>query len=50
MDYSGLVVSRKNHPVTLAYDGKALIIPPRGRCKIKDKRKLGLLPHGVRVI
>ena len=50
MKYSGIVVSRKKHPVTISYDGAAMIIPPQGRCKISDKRKLGILPMGVRVI
>lgn len=50
MDHSATVVSRQNHPVTLSYNGMAMVIPPRGRVKIADKRKLGMLPVGVRVI
>ena len=42
-----LVVSRLIHPVTISYEGKALVIPARGRVKVDDRQKLGALPNGV---
>ena len=46
----GYLVSRQNHPVTLSYEGEALVIPPRGRVRIANKAKLGGLTMGVAFI
>lgn len=45
-----MVINRNNHNITLAYDGEAIIIPPRGREKIADFEKLGRLPVGITVL
>ena len=42
-----MLISRLNHPVTLAYGGNGLLLPPRGRIKNVDKNLLGALPKGV---
>lgn len=45
-----LLVSRLPHPVTVAYNGQALIVPPRGRQRIDNYRLLGAVPGGVFII
>lgn len=48
------LVSRLDHAVTVAYDGEALVIPPRAQGKkavvIADWNKLGTYPAGVQLI
>jgi hypothetical protein len=43
------LVSTLDHPVTISYDGDAMIIPPRGRIGTIDPARLGAIPKGVRV-
>jgi len=43
------LVSTLDHPVTISYDGDAMIIPPRGRIGTIDPARLGAVPKGVRV-
>lgn len=38
------------HPVTLVYDGKALVLAPGERVIIGNINKLGKLAHGITVI
>jgi len=45
-----ILLSRVDHPVELSYDGKGLMIYPRGRTSILDKNKLGAVPKGVQII
>ena len=44
------VKSRLNYPVTISYNGEALVIPPRGNCKVADRNKIGAIPKGVVII
>jgi len=43
----GILASRLSQPVTIAYNGETLILPPQGRSRPLDKRFLGALPGGV---
>jgi hypothetical protein len=40
-------VSRLNHPVTLSYNGEALIVPPFGQINNILVEKLGPTPKGI---
>lgn len=42
-----MIISKLNHPVTLAYNGAAMTHPPRGKRKIANMRLMGALPKGV---
>ncbi|MDK1290203.1 hypothetical protein [Pseudoalteromonas umbrosa] len=42
------LVSTLDHPVTISYDGEALILAPRDKVKSIEPSKLGALPKGVR--
>lgn len=45
------LISRQDHPVTLSYNGLALIVPPRGSLTIADIAKLGgSSPKGIYVV
>jgi len=41
------LINRNSHPVTLSYNGEALIINPRERVRINNVGKLGGLCVGV---
>lgn len=41
------VISRLRHSVILSYGGEGLVIPPRGRQKIANRKLLGAIPTGV---
>lgn len=41
------LINRNSHPITLSYDGEALVLPPRGREIIGNLEKLGGLAPGV---
>lgn len=43
------LVSTLNHPVTISYDGDAMVIAPRGRIGKLDPAKLGTIPRGIRL-
>lgn len=43
----GRLINRQNHPVTLSYNGEALVIPPKGLVVIANSDKLGGLAAGV---
>ena len=43
----GYVMNRRNHNVTLSYNGDAMIVAPRQRAKVADLDKLGALLSGV---
>jgi hypothetical protein len=45
-----ILLSRVDHPVELSYDGKGLMVYPRGRTTPLDKNKLGAVPKGVQII
>jgi hypothetical protein len=51
---AGKLVSRLDHPVTIAYNGEALIIPPRAQgihaIVILNTALLGALPAGVQLL
>ena len=44
---AGFIKSSLNHPVMISYNGLGMMLPPRGRVKIADKRLVGSLPNGV---
>ena len=44
------LINRMNHPMTLAYMGEAMILPPRGKKMVADWQKLGNLPKGVTMV
>ena len=46
----GHVISRLDHSVILSYDGEGLVVPPRGRLPVANKKLLGALPKGVVVV
>lgn len=50
----GKLISRLNHAATIAYNGEALVVPPRAQGKhaivIADIAKLGALPSGVELL
>lgn len=46
----GTVISRLDHSVFLSYDGEGLVVPPRGRVVVSNKKLLGALPKGVIVV
>jgi len=46
----GTVISRLKHSVILSYGGEGLVIPPRGRQVVANKKLLGALPNGVIVV
>lgn len=43
----GRLISRLNHPVEIAYNGEAMMLPPRGQCKELRKDLIGAIPKGV---
>jgi hypothetical protein len=43
------LVSTLDHPVTISYDGDAMVIPPKGRVAKVDPARLGAIPRGLRV-
>lgn len=43
----GMIISRKDHPVYLSYNGEGLVVPPRGKKKNINKNLLGALPKNV---
>jgi hypothetical protein len=45
-----ILLSRVDHPIELGYDGKGLMIYPRGRTTPLEKKKLGAVPKGVQII
>lgn len=49
-DKPAKLLNRHDHPVTLAYDGEAIILPPRGSVVVCHSEKLGALPRGVFLI
>jgi hypothetical protein len=46
----GTIMSRLKHSVILSYGGEGLVIPPRGKRVIANKKLLGALPKGVVVV
>ena len=44
------LVSTRNHPITISYDGLGMQLPPRGELVIENRKKLGALPKGVIVL
>jgi hypothetical protein len=45
-----ILLSRVDHPIELSYDGRGLMISPRGRTSPLEKNKLGAVPKGVQII
>lgn len=45
-----VLVSRKNHPVLISYGEEALVIPPRARIVIENKKMLGAYPKGISAV
>lgn len=43
----GMIISRKDHPIYLSYNGEGLVVPPRGKKKNINKNLLGALPKNV---
>ena len=43
----GVLSSRLDHPVTISYEGRAMIIPPRAKVDVADTELLGALPSGI---
>jgi len=39
--------SQRKHPITLSYEGRGVMLPPRGCIVIADKKRLGAVPKGV---
>lgn len=54
MPNPGKLISRLDHAATIAYDGEAMMVPPRAQgihaVQIADIAKLGALPAGVQLI
>lgn len=54
MPNPGKLVSRLDHAVTISYEGRGMMIPPRAQGKnavvIADINKLGALPSGVQCL
>ena len=54
MDNPCKLVSRLDQPVTISYNGRGLVIPPRASGKrsivIPDRSKLGGVPAGITII
>jgi len=46
----GRLISKLNHPVTISYNGEAMQLPPRGKEKVSNVKKLGALPRGVLLV
>lgn len=46
----GILVSRLPHSIMVSYSGKGMMLPPRGRLKIKDRNKVGAIPGGVQLL
>ena len=44
------IISRLKHSVILSYGGEGLVIPPRGRQVVANRKLLGALPKGVIVV
>jgi hypothetical protein len=48
------LVSRMDHPMTISYNGEAMVLPPRAGAKhpfvVEDRRLLGALPAGVTTV
>ena len=43
--------SKANYPVTIQYDGEALIVPPNAsKFLIANESKLGILPKSIRKV
>jgi hypothetical protein len=45
-----ILLSRVDHPIELSYDGKGLMLYPRGRTTPLEKNKIGAVPKGVQII
>ena len=45
-----IVINRLMHPMTLSYDGEAMVVPPRGKVRIANQEKLGGLPQGMQLL
>jgi hypothetical protein len=45
-----VLLSRVEHPVEISYDGKGLMVYPRGKTAPLEKNKLGAVPKGVQII
>jgi hypothetical protein len=50
-EHACCLVSRMDQPMTISYEGKAMVLSPRAGskhpCVIEDSRLLGALPKGV---
>jgi len=44
------LLSRKDYPITVKFDGKSIVIPPRGKVTVPDTAQLPELPAGVQKI
>lgn len=45
------IFSKANHPITIQYDGKNIVVPPFARgFKLADATKVGKLPKNLRLI
>lgn len=49
-EYPARIRNSRYHPVTLSYEGKALVMAPRQEVKVADYRKLGSLSAGVVIL
>jgi len=45
-----ILLSRVDHPVTIGYDGRGIMVYPRGKTTPLEKSKLGAVPKGVQII
>jgi len=46
----GKLVSRLDHSVTIAYNGKGIMVPARGTVKKVTRVLLGAIPKGIQFI
>lgn len=45
-----ILLSRVDHPIMLSYDGRGIMVYPRGKTTPLEKSKLGAVPKGIQVI
>jgi hypothetical protein len=43
------LINDRNHPITISYDGRNLIVPSRGKRPIKNLKLLGAVPKGIKL-
>jgi hypothetical protein len=45
-----LLINKLDHPMTISYEGLAMIVPPRGRVKVANMQKVGGYPKGMQLV